>query len=100
MLQHLILIQVVDTDEEDLPIRNGVELLGLEGEGRLMIDPKALREAYLREVRLHRKEMENAARGFGFDLLCVRRDEDFGGPLSYFLAKRGASIAKGRKRCR
>ncbi|QQE13747.1 DUF58 domain-containing protein [Planctomycetota bacterium] len=95
----LILIQVVDGDEEELLLRNGVELLGLEGEGKLMIDPKALREAYVREVRLHREALETAARGFGFDLLRVRRDEEFSGPLSYFLAKRGASIARGGTRC-
>ena len=90
----LILLQVVDGDEVDFGLADGVELIGLEGEGRLGVDPKGLRKAYVEAVRRHDEAVDDVVRGFGYEVLRMRTDERFTGALRKYLSKRGAMVGK------
>ncbi|QDU31983.1 VWA domain containing CoxE-like protein [Poriferisphaera corsica] len=88
----LIVLQVVDGDEVDFGLADGVELIGLEGEGKLGVDPKGLRKAYMEAVARHDAAIDDVVRGFGYEVLRMRTDERFTGALRKFLSRRGAMV--------
>ncbi|MEM1447282.1 MAG: DUF58 domain-containing protein [Planctomycetota bacterium] len=91
----VIILQVMDPAELDFDFRDTSEFVGLEGEGKLPLDPAALRNAYLDVVQGHLRGIERVARKFDYDYLLLKTDEALGPPLSHFLAKRSALIGKG-----
>ena len=90
-----ILVQIVDPLETSFDIDALVKLQGLEGLGDLKIDPKAIREAYLEEVRAHTKELARQARALSVDFIHVVTDEPLDAVLSAYLARR---VARARSR--
>ena len=70
--------------------------LGLEGEGRLRVDPRALREAYLDAITTHIRTVARATRGFGFDHHSLDTHQSVGPALAYLLARRNAQIKRGK----
>jgi uncharacterized protein (DUF58 family) len=91
----LILLQVMDPAELEFGFRDLSEFIGLEGEGRLPLDPAALRTAYLEVVQDHLRGVEAAARKFDYDYLLLNTQDALGPPLSHFLARRSSLIGKG-----
>lgn len=91
----LIVAQVLDPAELAFPFRSPSEFIGLEAEGKLPMDPAALREAYLSALRQQLRQIEQAARRFHFDYLLLDSSRPLGPPLSHFLARRTASIGRG-----
>ncbi len=91
----LLLMQVLDPQELEFPFRSASEFVGLEGEGRLPLDPPALRRAYLRALREHQQQIERMARAFQFDHLVLNTSQSLGPPLSHFLARRSARASRG-----
>jgi uncharacterized protein (DUF58 family) len=91
----VIVMQTLDPAELQFSFRQPTEFLGLEGEGRLPLDPAALREAYLEAMNQHLREVERIARQFRFDHLLLNTSQPLGPPLSHFLADRAARIARG-----
>lgn len=91
----VILLQTLDPAELTFPFRDPSDFLGLEHEGRLALDPAALRRAYLDELHAHLRQVEQLARRFRFDYLRLDTSESIGPPLSHFLAHRAARIARG-----
>jgi uncharacterized protein (DUF58 family) len=89
-----VVLQVMDPAELDFDLRDPTDFIGLEGEGRLPLDPAGLRDAYLGVVREHLGQIENTCRTFGFDYLLLNTKDALGPPLSHFLAKRTAMIGK------
>ena len=92
----VILLQVLDPAELSFPFRDPSQFIGLEGEGRLNLDPHALRKAYLEVFEQHQRAVEQAARRYQFDHLVLNASEPLGPPLSHFLARRAARQSKGR----
>lgn len=92
----VILLQVLDHAELDFPFRSPSEFRGLEGEGRLQLDPHALRQAYLDALQLHLRSIEETARRYRFDHLLLDTSQSLGPPLSHFLARRTARLSKGK----
>ncbi|MEX2216687.1 MAG: DUF58 domain-containing protein [Phycisphaeraceae bacterium] len=90
----MVVLQVLDNAELTFPFRSPSEFLGLEGEGRLPLDPPALREAYLEAINAHLDAVKEMTRRFGFDYLLVDTSENLGPTLSHFLARRAAIIDK------
>ena len=84
----VILLQTLDRDELTFPFRSAMRLLGLEGEGHVDLDPKALREAYLRALHDHIDAIRDAARRFQFDHELIDASQPLGPVLSRFLARR------------
>lgn len=91
----VILLQTLDPAELTFPFRSPSEFIGLEAEGRLPLDPAALRTAYLNSLKNHMRQIEEIARKFRFDYLMLDTAKPLGPPLSHFLAHRAAGIAKG-----
>ncbi|MEM1446381.1 MAG: DUF58 domain-containing protein [Planctomycetota bacterium] len=89
-----IVLQVMDPAELAFELRDPTDFIGLEGEGRLPLDPAGLREAYLSVVNEHLAAIEKTCRTFGFDYLRLNTQDALGPPLSHFLAKRTAMIGK------
>jgi len=90
----LFVLQVLDHAELTFPFRSPSEFLGLEGEGRLPLDPASLREAYLEVMNEHLDEVQQITRKFGFDHLKLDTGEPIGPVLSHYLAKRAALVDK------
>lgn len=90
----VILLQTLDRQEMRFDFNHPAPFLGMEGEGRLRIDPRALREAYLDAFRQHNDRIAKAALGFGFDHHRLDTHESVGPALSYLLARRNAFIKK------
>ncbi|MCX5662546.1 MAG: DUF58 domain-containing protein [Planctomycetota bacterium] len=86
----LLLLQTLDPAERRFPFRSPTDFIGLEHEGRLGLDPAALRKAYLQALQGHLNQIEQAARRFHFDHLVLDSSESVGAPLSHFLARRAA----------
>jgi uncharacterized protein (DUF58 family) len=92
----LIVMQTLDAAELQFPFRSSSEFVGLEGEGRVGLDPAALRKEYLAALKQHIERCEQITRRFQFDHVLVNTSEPLGAPLSHFLARRSAMMARGR----
>ncbi len=90
----LFVLQVLDHAELTFPFRSPSEFMGLEGEGRLPLDPQALKEAYLEAINAHLDQVRDITRRFGFDYQMVDTSMNLGATLSHFLAKRAALVEK------
>ena len=90
-----IVLQVMDPAELTFPFRSVSEFTGLEGEGRLPLDPQAIRDAYLEVVAQQVAAVQRSCQKFHFDYLQLDTSEKLGPPLSNFLARRAAMISRG-----
>lgn len=90
-----LVIQVMDPAELTFPFRDVSEFRGLEGEGKLPLDPHAIRKAYLEVVEEHNRQVARACQKFQIDHMLLNTSEPLGAPLSHFLAKRTAMISRG-----
>ncbi len=94
----LIVMQVLDPAERTFPFRSASEFIGMEAEGRLILDPAALRQEYLRALETHLDYCAKTTRRFGFDYLLVDTSDNLGPVLGQYLARRTALLAKGAAR--
>lgn len=90
----VILLQVLDHQEMTFPFRSPSEFIGLEAEGRLGLDPAALRKGYLDALNGHLETVKNMARRFQFDHLLLDSSDTLRATLSYFLAERAGAISR------
>ena len=92
-----ILVQVLDPLETTFDLASLVRLEGLEGTGTQRVDPKAIRDAYLEELRGHNQRLARAAQGLSVDFLSVTTAEPLDAVLSAYLARRSARVRGGRR---
>ncbi len=92
----VILLQTLDRQELNFAFAQPAPFVGLEGEGRLRIDPRALREAYLKALTDHIHATNRIALGFGFDHHRLDTHESVGPALAYVLARRNAHIKRSK----
>lgn len=90
----VIVLQTLDPAELEFPFRGPSQFLGLEAEGRMNLDPQAIRLAYLEALRRHLDQVEKITRRFRFDYMVLNTSEPMGPALSQFMARRSASIGK------
>lgn len=93
----VLLLQVVDEAERTFAFTESAPFEGLEGEGRLRVDPRAVREAYVEAFDRHGQSLERSAKAFGFDLQRVVTNEWLGPTLAGFMSRRNGAL-KRRKR--
>ncbi|MFT4541813.1 MAG: hypothetical protein ACI841_005214 [Planctomycetota bacterium] len=91
-----ILFQVMDPLELSFDLDSLVRLDGLEGTGAHKIDPKAIREAYLKEMRAHNQELASGARALSVDYVLLDTSEPLDAALSTYLSRRTARSRGGR----
>ena len=94
----VIILQVLDHEEMTFPFRSPSEFIGLEAEGRLGLDPAALRAGYLAALQKHLDIVQNMARRFQFDYLLLDSSQSLNASLSYFLAERAGAINRRGRR--
>lgn len=92
----VILFQILDRQEMRFEYAQPAPFLGMENEGRLRVDPRALRAAYLESLTSHVERLAKAARGFGFDYERLDSHESVGPALSHLLARRNAFIKRSK----
>lgn len=92
----VVLLQTLDREEMRFGFTQPSPFEGMENEGRLRIDPRALRQAYLDAVGAHVQAISRAAMSFGFDYLRLDTHESVGPALSYLLARRNAQIKRSK----
>lgn len=90
-----ILFQVLDQREIDFDFDHSAPFEGLEGEGRLKLDPRSVRDAYLASMEAHRDAIERTARSFGFDFTTVSTHTWLGPSLAAFMARRNGRLTRG-----
>lgn len=102
-LQHgnheLLVLQVLDGDEIDLPFNNSVIFKDIEGGGsaeQVYGEPWAFRKAYREEMQRFINEVKSRCQFAGVDHVLLRTDEDLGLALSHYLhaRQRRGPIAK------
>jgi len=92
----LIAVQTLDPAELGFPFRSPTEFVGLEGEGRLGLDPASLKRAYLGALEEHLERVEKTVMRFRYDYLMADTSRAIGAPLSRFLARRAAALSRGK----
>lgn len=92
----VILVQVIDELERTFDFKDSVPLLGLEGEGLVKMDPRAIRAAYVEAFEGHCEQVRKTARGFGFDFLQVCTHQWLGPAIGAFVAKRNALLKRAK----
>ncbi|MEM1330906.1 MAG: DUF58 domain-containing protein [Planctomycetota bacterium] len=90
----LIAFQVNDRSETEFDFRDAAPFEGLEGEGRLRVDPRSVREAYLKAFNEHTERVEKMIRGYGFGCHRLSTHEWLGPALATFLARRNAEMKR------
>ncbi|MDA0837621.1 MAG: DUF58 domain-containing protein [Planctomycetota bacterium] len=86
--QDVILFHVEDPVEREFPFVGQSILSGLENEGKLLCDPRDLRNAYLTERDEHLETIRSACLRLGFQLEHMPTDAPMDEILSGFLAMR------------
>ena len=90
----LMLMQVLDRQELRFDLDEPMPFEGLEGEGRLNVDPRVVREDYLEALTRHCDELERSARSLGFDYLRLDPHGAVGPAIAALLGRR-ATLARG-----
>jgi uncharacterized protein (DUF58 family) len=91
----LAMFHVRDPIERDFPFSGQTIFLGPENEGRLLCEPRDLRNAYLRARRNHEAELRSIALRYGYDVEPIDTDAPLDEAMSKFLADRLARRKRG-----
>ena len=92
----VILLQTLDREELRFGFAQPAPFEGLEDEGRLRIDPRALRQAYLEALSHHLEVVSKTALGFGFGYHRLDTHESIGPALAVLFARRNAQIKRSK----
>jgi uncharacterized protein (DUF58 family) len=88
----LIVLQILDHDEMTFPFDTTTLFKGLEEMGEIVAEPRALREAYLEEMRNHQAIIKNACHKLHVDYVQVDTSLPLDVTLPGFLADRAARM--------
>jgi len=83
---------VWDDAEHDFPFTGPTLFDGLEGAGRLLTEPRALRDRYLEEVRRFNQRLRDGCHRLRVDHVSFRTSAPLGVAISAYLATRSARI--------
>jgi uncharacterized protein (DUF58 family) len=90
-----ILFQVLDPQELEFDYTGLLRLDGLEGTGRMLVDPNAIRAAYKDELGRHVERLARAARELSCDFVPLSTSTALDVALSTYLARRAARARAG-----
>lgn len=92
----LMAFQILDRQETEFDLKETAPFEGLEGEGRVRLDPRAVRKAYLEAINGHIDQTEKLLRSFGYDYQRLGTHDWLGPPLAAFVARRNAQIKRSK----
>ena len=85
----VLLMQVLDPAELDFPFQETTLFRGLEGGPEVLVEPRALRKAYLAQFQQFLHRLKRGCREHRIDYVLLRTDESLEVVLSRYLALRG-----------
>lgn len=88
----IIILQVLDHDELTFPFDQTTLFKGMEEMGELIVEPRALREAYLEELKNHTEKIRQACHQMHIDYLQIDTSLPLDVTLPGFLATRAARM--------
>lgn len=94
----VILLQVVDPVEVTLELDRALAFRDLEGGTGATVEPRSVRDAYLRAFQAHQHGLERSASRHGFDFEVVQTDAALRGAVAGLLDRRRQALARGRCR--
>ena len=84
----VILFHVLDPAELDFPFHEVTRFRGLEGWADVIVEPRALRRAYLEQFERYLRRLRQGCRLAGIDYVLLRTDRSLGLALASYLASR------------
>jgi len=88
----LIVLQILDHDELDFPFESTTLFKGMEEMGELVVEPRALRAAYIEEMQKHAETVRAACHKLHVDFVQVDTSVPLDVTLPGFLATRAARM--------
>ncbi len=92
--QDVLVFHVMDPDEVEFPFHRMTLFEGLEGLDKLLVDPRALREAYLAEVRSFQEKVRRGCLRLGVDYQRILTNQPLDVALSAWLAARADRLRR------
>jgi uncharacterized protein (DUF58 family) len=101
-LQHngheILVFQILDPDEIELPFRDSVLFKDIEGAEQLMAEPWAFRKAYKKAMEEFIAEVARRCRFGGIDHVLLKTSEDLATALSHYLhGRQGVGLRRAGK---
>jgi hypothetical protein len=90
----VLLLQVLDRDETELPFDGPTVFRDIEGDEELFAEPAAFRQAYKRAMQEFLDGVTKECGARGYDHVRFFTDESLGASLSYFLHARQLSSGR------
>jgi uncharacterized protein (DUF58 family) len=90
----VLILQVLDRDEAELPFDGPIIFRDIEGDEELFAEPGAFRRAYQRAMKEFLDEVSKECGARNYDHVRFFSDEPLGASLSYFLHSRQQSTAR------
>ena len=91
--RHEVLVfQILDEDETTFPFNDLTKFEGLELEPEVLVDPRGLRDEYLRQFRTFCSDLDRLCREAQVDLVRVVTNQDPAEALSQYIASRGRRV--------
>ncbi len=88
----LIVLQTLDHDELTFPFETTTLFEGMEEPSQVVVEPQAIREAYLRELAQHREAVRQQCHALHVDYVQIDTSQPLDVSLPGFLATRAARI--------
>jgi uncharacterized protein (DUF58 family) len=90
----VLVLQIIDSAEQDFPFQDPTLFKGLEGLPEQLTEPRALRAAYRREFENFLKQIRRGCRELHMDYTLLRTETPLDGALRTFLSSRASHIHK------
>ena len=91
----VVLFHLLDHEELTFPFQRTTLFEGMEGMEDLLVDPPALRKAYLAELEAHRSELKRSCRSLAIDYVPLDNSQKLDVPLTSYLAARAGRMRRG-----
>jgi uncharacterized protein (DUF58 family) len=88
----LVVLRVLDPAEVSFPYSRSTRFESLEGSDELLLNPLAVREAYLEEFADHAAKLRRGVRSLGADFRRLQTDEPLEAGFIEFLARRASRM--------
>ncbi|MCC6425240.1 MAG: DUF58 domain-containing protein [Phycisphaerales bacterium] len=92
----VIAFQILDRAELEFDFTEPAPFEGLEEEGRIKLDPRAIRDSYLELIKEHISRTEKIFRGAGYDYQLLSTHDWLGPPMAAFVARRNAILKRSK----
>jgi len=90
----VMVLHILDEEELTFPFQGNTLFEGLEGTGRLTVQPRALREGYIQAIRTFCADVQRRCVAQQIDYKLVSTADNLGAALSSFLAAKAAAAKK------